>query len=1013
MDTNDRTDDDFGENSRSVSPINDGGEVSVASMDDNTLGNDETGNVGDENVDERVEESNELEAAAEAEQEDNMEEENENDTKEKVESVPETEIEQEAEAVEQVEATKEDEIEAVAAAQEDQGEDKADAQQEKDEEEKAGDDTEEAVEQDAQSEKDRKKKRKRGSSILRGLGLEPPPEVDNTEAANTENEEETRRYQSSRSAAAAAKSKLSGKSTIVKPDGEAEVPQAAAKPKKSNKAAAAAQISNVDVVATPAVEWAQCDDCGKWRSVATHISASDLPEQWYCRLSTWSTVYNNCEAGEEPVGEDGNPITPLESIEAIASIPPALPSTDNLVAKAEEGEKSAMKPKAKSSRGKKEAAAAPVNEGEGIVHGEEKKEVVTSTASKKKEGESADNRRRSTGRQGAKTQSSANPDVTVPATPGSTSGGGTVSWVQCNKCQKWRKTPAHIIVDDLPEEWYCSLNTWNPLYAKCSAKEEQDDPTTDQTTGAATASANQHTSTPATKEKSAKGKKPQNQNVSFASPTGNTPGAALVTKTNWVRCEQKNCKKWRKVPHYIDVDKLPEKWYCSMNTWNPDTASCDAAEESDSEAEGGQGGANAIASLIALNSKSANSLSYRRIIFGNDGKIRMCFSDKNKNGFGIFSYLYPQNKVYFGSYDESVEPKRRVMYWWSSAYDESAVLAQMNSKTNRKTVSALFNDDKDTCADYERKALNSNMAMKTDSQSTYLLDSIRRMYGMSPSINHIALPKQMSKAWKLVSNMSLIRRQQGECTVIRSVYLTSSYPNILLTRLQQLIGSCRFQNPEIDACREFMTHDGLKMALRRMEINGEIEVSFTKDGQLVILLLMPMSILKATLAAKNKKFDKIVNKVNLDGKWTKEGYPLKMRKFFANGSTSLMHLPVPANANDAQPPRRTRRSRPAREENVSANDDQNKKETEETEEGGDDAGEEEAQEEENEEIPFVDEVVSNALPADDDVVHEEQDENDDNNPQEDGEMEENAQEEASPKEVEVQGTAMEVVEEQE
>ena len=29
-----------------------------------------------------------------------------------------------------------------------------------------------------------------------------------------------------------------------------------------------------------------------------------------------------------------------------------------------------------------------------------------------------------------------------------------------------------IPVDDLPELWYCTLNTWAPTYARCGAREE-------------------------------------------------------------------------------------------------------------------------------------------------------------------------------------------------------------------------------------------------------------------------------------------------------------------------------------------------------------------------------------------------------------------------------------------------------------------------------------------------------------------------------------------------------------
>ena len=47
-----------------------------------------------------------------------------------------------------------------------------------------------------------------------------------------------------------------------------------------------------------------------------------------------------------------------------------------------------------------------------------------------------------------------------------------INWVECSKCSKWRKVPGAIKVDDLPEFWYCALNTWAPTYARCGAREE-------------------------------------------------------------------------------------------------------------------------------------------------------------------------------------------------------------------------------------------------------------------------------------------------------------------------------------------------------------------------------------------------------------------------------------------------------------------------------------------------------------------------------------------------------------
>jgi hypothetical protein len=48
-----------------------------------------------------------------------------------------------------------------------------------------------------------------------------------------------------------------------------------------------------------------------------------------------------------------------------------------------------------------------------------------------------------------------------------------LEWVQCEKCEKWRKLPPHISSDELPDVWYCELNTWNSASASCDAPEDK------------------------------------------------------------------------------------------------------------------------------------------------------------------------------------------------------------------------------------------------------------------------------------------------------------------------------------------------------------------------------------------------------------------------------------------------------------------------------------------------------------------------------------------------------------
>ena len=68
------------------------------------------------------------------------------------------------------------------------------------------------------------------------------------------------------------------------------------------------------------------------------------------------------------------------------------------------------------------------------------------------------------------------PAVTPPSSQGAGGGGdaGTVNWVQCNACSKWRIAPAGVDVAALPEVWQCSEATWTngPSPIDCDTAED-------------------------------------------------------------------------------------------------------------------------------------------------------------------------------------------------------------------------------------------------------------------------------------------------------------------------------------------------------------------------------------------------------------------------------------------------------------------------------------------------------------------------------------------------------------
>ena len=49
------------------------------------------------------------------------------------------------------------------------------------------------------------------------------------------------------------------------------------------------------------------------------------------------------------------------------------------------------------------------------------------------------------------------------------------SWVQCDRCDKWRMLPPEADnIDNLPEKWFCELNELDPERSTCDAAERDD-----------------------------------------------------------------------------------------------------------------------------------------------------------------------------------------------------------------------------------------------------------------------------------------------------------------------------------------------------------------------------------------------------------------------------------------------------------------------------------------------------------------------------------------------------------
>ena len=48
-------------------------------------------------------------------------------------------------------------------------------------------------------------------------------------------------------------------------------------------------------------------------------------------------------------------------------------------------------------------------------------------------------------------------------------------WIQCCKCERWRKVPFSISEDQIPDDWVCRDNVWDPQHNSCDVEQELSD----------------------------------------------------------------------------------------------------------------------------------------------------------------------------------------------------------------------------------------------------------------------------------------------------------------------------------------------------------------------------------------------------------------------------------------------------------------------------------------------------------------------------------------------------------
>lgn len=301
-------------------------------------------------------------------------------------------------------------------------------------------------------------------------------------------------------------------------------------------------------------EWVQCDKCSKWRILPTNVQTSDLPKHWYCEMNVYDPERSVCDAPEQTAQEilkekrrRKRKLAKIARLEAAGKIDAETAALQRL----------ALDNKERKSRNKVRLASRSPNprdsQDSGLEEGKKRKKRGSPTVEEASDlvdspvhdtGNDSQKSRSfkkqssfgSTGRRSNKSEADdmGNPEALVEAEPpvpkkrgrgrppraknkdggngdkgktgknsandpdnlvsvdrcvnelqlgndhcGSSSGIPSSifqEWVACEKCQKWRRLPSHISANSLPDKWYCSMNTWDPLSATCDAEEDKADP---------------------------------------------------------------------------------------------------------------------------------------------------------------------------------------------------------------------------------------------------------------------------------------------------------------------------------------------------------------------------------------------------------------------------------------------------------------------------------------------------------------------------------------------------------
>jgi CW-type Zinc Finger len=170
---------------------------------------------------------------------------------------------------------------------------------------------------------------------------------------------------------------------------------------------------------------------------------------------------------------------------------------------------------------------------------------------------------------------------------GATTGSSNNStWVECDKCKKWRRLRGVVDEKKLPSKWYCSMNKNDPERARCAAPEEEYE-TSHTPESAADSRTRKHLRVWVRRLQCNEAYEGRQPTLTRGKKRTALSSSAKGDPYEWVRCCNPSCGKWRALLRMMEAKSIVAaaaadnggEWYCVMNHWDEKTASCAAPQE--------------------------------------------------------------------------------------------------------------------------------------------------------------------------------------------------------------------------------------------------------------------------------------------------------------------------------------------------------------------------------------------------------------------------------------------------